>query len=162
MTERTYITVTLTARVDGECVVLLNALGKKIAVMPAVEAIPADEKTVHSIELRHKWKHAFSGMMGSLNKKQKRFDQSPWKSKVAVWQKSLRWRRNRQRPQAKAKSKCYSEESRPDWAAAILCLLSQYNSRLHEYRLRTRNPWRLWAQTVAVNNRKKGVMYADR
>jgi hypothetical protein len=160
--KREYTTVTLTARVDGECVILLDVHGKKIAVLPARDAITSDVKTISSIELRHQWKHAFSGMMGSLNNRQRRFAQSPWQSKFGVWTTSLRWRRNRKRPQFKQRSKKYSQASRPDWASAVSCLMSQYNGRLHEHRLRTTNPWRLWAQTVAGNHRKKGTMHADR
>ncbi len=161
MTKRKYITVTLTARIDGECVVLLDAHGRKIAAIATSDAICASDSTVSSIETQREWQHAFSGMMLSLGNKHRRLTATPWQSKIGVWMKSLRWRRNRQRAQVKTRSKKYSEASRPDWTAAVSCLLHQYNGRLHEARLRKSNPWRLWAQTVAGNHRKKGVMYAD-
>lgn len=156
------IAVTLSALVDGNMVRLVDSNGKKIAVIPSEIAGEASRATTEAMLLRAKWKHAFAGMIGSLNNKHKSMQATAWQRKIQVWQASLRWRRNRQRPQFKQRSKKYSEASRPDWAAAVSCLLSQYNGRLHESRLRRANPWRLWAQTVAGNHRKKGAMRDDR
>lgn len=162
MAEPQIIAVTLSALVDGNMVRLVDSNGKKIAVIPLEIAEEASVATTEAMLLRAKWKHAFAGMIGSLNNKHKSRQVTAWQRKIQVWQASLRWRRNRQKPHFKQRSKKYSEASRPDWAAAVSCLLSQYNGRLHEARLRRANPWRLWAQTVAGNHRKKGAMRDDR
>jgi hypothetical protein len=154
--------ITLSALIVGDRVRLVDVHGKKIAVVPLTVVRKASTETTDAILLRAHWKHAFAGMIGSLNNEHKSRQVTAWQRKIQVWQASLRWRRNRQRPQFKQRSKKYSEVSRPDWAAAVLCLLHQYNGRLHETRLRRANPWRLWAQTVAGNHRKKGAMRDDR
>jgi hypothetical protein len=162
MQEPQIIAVTLSALVDGGMVRLVDSHGKKIAVIPLDIAEEASSATTEQMLLRAKWKYAFAGMIGSLNNKLKSRQVTAWQRKTQVWQASLRWRRNRQKPQFKQRSKKYSEASRPDWTAAVSCMLRQYNGRLHEARLRRANQWRLWAQTVAGNHRKKGAMRDDR
>jgi hypothetical protein len=157
---RKYITVTLTARVSGDSVVLLDAHGKKIAVIPALSAECTTSGTIEAIEVRHEWRHAFSGMIGSIHNKRSRILRSPWEIKISTWMKSLRLRRNRPKPYY-CKNFRYSDEKRKVWSDAVRCLLSQYNNKLHEHRLRAKSPWRLWAQTVAGNHRKKRCVYAD-
>lgn len=157
---RQYVTVTLTARVAGGDVVLLNANGKKIAAIAAPDAACVSECTINSIELRHEWRTAFAGMIGSIHSTRRRILRTPWENKVSTWMKSLRFRRNRQRPRYN-KNFRYSDEKRRVWSDAVRCMLSQYNNKLHEHRLRTKSPWRLWAQTVAGNHRKKRFVYAD-
>lgn len=154
--------VTLSALIVGESVRLVDVHGKKIAVVPLRLVGTASNQTTDALLLRAKWKHAFAGMSASLNSKHKSMQTTAWKRKIQVWQASLRWRRNRVRPIAKAESNRYSEHVRPDWCRAVRALLMQYNNRLHEARLRRANPWRLWAQTVAGNHRKKGAMQDDR
>lgn len=157
---RKYVTVTLSARVAGDRLVILDVHGKRIAVVPSSDAIPLSEQFIKSIELRNEWKAAFSGMLGSLNSKRMRMLASPWDVKIKTWMVSLRHRRNRKSARY-GKNFRYSDENRKDWSHAIKCLLAQYNNKLGEYRLRNKNPWRLWAQTVAGNHRKKGCVYAD-
>jgi hypothetical protein len=158
---RKYVTVTLTARVSGDSVVLLDVHGKKIASVRASDAVRASDGTISSIETRRKWQHAFAGMMGAINNEHKRLAKTAWEVKTQTWLKSLRWRRNRNNPPAKSLSRCYSPAVRPNWDAAVVALVRQYNSRLNERRLRKSNPWRLWAQTVAGNLRKKAMMRND-
>ena len=157
---RKYITVTLTARVSGDTVVLLDAHGKKIAAIQALVAECTTNGTIEAIELRHEWRHAFSGMIGSIHNKRSRILRTPWEIKISTWMKSLRMRRNRPKPYY-CKNFRYSDEKRKVWSDAVRCLLAQYNNKLHEHRLRAKSPWRLWAQTVAGNHRKKGCVYAD-
>jgi hypothetical protein len=157
---RKYITVTLTARVSGDSVVLLDAHGKKIAVVPSSVAECTTNGTIKSIEVKHEWRRAFSGMIGSIHNKRSRILRTPWEIKISTWMKSLRLRRNRPKPYY-CKNFRYSDEKRKVWSDAVRCLLSQYNNRLHEHRLRAKSPWRLWAQTVAGNHRKKKSDYAD-
>jgi hypothetical protein len=162
MAEPQIIAVTLSALADGSTVRLVDSNGKKIAVIPLDVAGEASLATTEAILLRANWKHAFAGMIGSLNNKHKSRQTTAWKRKIQVWQVSLRWRRNRTRPATKTQARCYSEHVRTDWSRAALAMLAQYNNRLHEARLRRANPWRLWAQTVAGNHRKKGAMRDDR
>jgi hypothetical protein len=157
---RKYVTVTLSARMSGDRFVILDVHGKRIAVLPLSDAIPLSEQSIKSIELRNEWKSAFSGMLGSLNSKRLRMLALPWDVKIQTWMTSLRHRRNR-RSARYGKNFRYSDEKRKDWSHAVTCLLAQYNNKLGEYRLRNKNPWRLWAQTVAGNHRKKGCFYAD-
>ena len=154
--------VTLSALIVGDSVRLVDVHGKKIAVLPLDLVRKASSETTDAMLLRAHWKHAFAGMIGSLNNKHKSMQATAWKRKIQVWQASLRWRRNRLRPTTKSESIRYSEHVRPDWNRAVRALLMQYNNRLHEARLRRANPWRLWAQTVAGNHRKKGAMRDDR
>lgn len=154
--------VTLSALVVGDSVRLVDVHGKKIAVVPLRLVGTASSQTTDALLLRAKWKHAFAGMSASLNSKHKSMQTTAWKRKIQVWQASLRWRRNRERPITKNHSRCYSGHVRTEWSRAVLALLAQYNNRLHEARLRRANPWRLWAKTVAGNHRKKGAMRDDR
>jgi hypothetical protein len=157
---RKYVTVMLTARVLGDSFVLLDVHGKRIAVVPAIDAVECSKHTINSIEMRTKWREAFSGMLGSLGSKRHRMQKSPWEIKIQTWMASLRHRRNRKVVRY-GKNFRYSDEKRKMWSDAVTCLLSQYNQKLCEYRLRSKNPWRLWAQTVSGNHRKKGCVYAD-
>lgn len=159
--EREYIIVELVARVEGDEVVLLDSNLQKIAKLHRSRASLASRDTIRSIELVVQWRAAFKGMVHSINAKNERLQQTPWQKKCGVWTTSIRHRRNRkiwnnQHFRRKSVAKRFSEESRPSWEAAIKCMLYQYINKTTEYRLRQKNPWRLWAQTVIGNHRKKG------
>ena len=158
---RDYVTVTLTARVSGDYVVLLDAHGKKIARVPLSVAHTASQSVLESISIKQKWKASFGGMIHFLSQRNKRLSATEWERKIATWQKSLRLRRNR--PHVfKAQSRRFSPDVRKTWDDAIRCLMSQYLSARNEYLLRKKNPWRLWAQTVSGNHRKKTNAGQDR
>lgn len=156
------ITVTLTAIQDGDTVRILDAHGKRVASMPASAAVVADAATVRSLQLRLDWADAFAGMIGGLNSKKQHLTKTGWQRKIDVWRASLRWRRNRHLPPSKSPSRKYSHEVRPTWQHAVNALLCQYNSRLHETRLRKNNPWRLWTQTASGNHRKRRAIINER
>lgn len=160
--EREYIIVELVARVEGDEVVLLDSSGKKVARMPASTASAASVDTLNKVELRMKWRGAFGGMINGLRGKVDRLQQTAWQRKFAVWQTSVRMRRNRQRHNAakanpKTAARRFTHDSRPDWKAAIKCMVAQYHNIIRENVRRKKNPWRLWAQTVSGNLRKKAI-----
>jgi hypothetical protein len=153
--------VCLSAVVVGDKVRLLDRNGKRIAVIDASLACETSEETSAEIILRANWAQSFAGMMGSYTNKLAYVSQTGWDRKIGTWLKSICCRRNRNRPITKKKAIRYSAEARPNWDKAIDCLFMQYNNRLHEHRLRTANPWRLWAQTVSGNHRKKREQHED-
>lgn len=162
MIKRHYTTVELTARVEGDEVVLLDRDGKKIKRLSRHIAVVMSRDAFAAIT----WKASFTGMINSIKANERRMGRSAWQTKCDGWLVSLRHRRNRKRWDSKhvtqKKASCrYSSLSRPDWGAAVKCLYVQYHNRLHEHRLRQKNPWRLWAQTVIGNHRKKGKRRAE-
>jgi hypothetical protein len=155
------VTVTLSAIVEGDKVVIFDSNGRRRARIENEFAKELAREQKESIELRKQWQFAFAGMMAGITSRAKRLSRDPWAKKISVWQKSLRWRRNRKREPAKAVSRCYSSVSRPTWERAVIVMRAQYNNRLNESRLRNGNQWRLWSQTVAGNHRKKRQIYED-
>lgn len=158
---REYIIVELVGRVEGDEVVLLDSDLQKVAKIHRDRASLANKETIESIERVVEWRAAFRGMVHSINAKNDRMQQTPWQKKCGTWTTSIRHRRNRknwndQHFKRKSLAKRYSDESRPTWDAAIKCMLYQYINKTTESRLRQKNPWRLWAQTVIGNHRKKG------
>lgn len=159
---REYIIVELVARVEGDEVVLLDCHGRKVAKMAKAKASAATRETLALVELRMKWRGAFGGMINGLRGKVDRLNQTAWQRKFAVWQTSVRMRRNRQKHNAmtigaKKSSRRFTSESRPDWPAAIKCIHAQYHNVVGEMFRRKKNPWRLWAQTASGNLRKKAT-----
>lgn len=164
---RQYVTVTLTARVAGSDLVLLDANGKKIAHIKCDAAREANDETIRSIEFRYEWRVAFARMMGQFNNVRTRHEQTPWQAKCGTWITSLRIRRNKDNALAKSckrkkPSSVYSTARRPNWAAAIALMVYLHNAKAKELQMRADNPWRLWAQTVSGNHRKKGQPHAAR
>jgi hypothetical protein len=156
------MTVTLSAILEGDKVVILDSHGSRRGTIETEFAKELTHEQKESLELQKQWQFAFAGMMVGMTNRAKRLLQDPWSKKIGVWQKSLCWRRNRRREPAKAVSTCYSSVSRPTWERAAICLLAQYNNRLHESRMRNGNQWRLWSQTVAGNHRKKRQINEDK
>lgn len=151
-----FTTVTLTAEVSGKNLVLLNRHGGKIAALETSLACPVTAESLGKIKLRKQWNSAFSRMKAQLANKVSHASKSAWNRKCATWHASLRWRDNRVKSPAKAYARCFSSRVRKDWSLAVKAMYSQYRNRLHEARKRKQNPWRLWAQTVSCNHRKKG------
>lgn len=156
------VTVTLTAIQHGDTVRILDANGKRVGSIPLVAAAPASEDVVKSLAFKIEWQLAFSRMMGGLNSKTQRMQKTRWERKIQVWQASLRWRRNRRQEVFKSPSRKYTPHARPTWQHAVNAMLRQYNFRLHESRLRKNNPWRVWAQTVSGNHRKRRAIINER
>ena len=153
--------VCLSAVVVGDKVRLLDRNGKHIAVIDASLACETSEETSAEIILRAHWAQSFAGMMGSHMRKLACYSSTAWDRKIGMWITVVKCRRNRNRPISKKKAIRYSEQARPNWDKALSCMFAQYNNRLHERRLRTANPWRLWAQTVSGNQRKKRERHED-
>ena len=153
-------TVTLSALIVGGRARLVDGNGKRIAVISLEVASEASDEAMNSMLVWADWNRAFAGMLNSLHCHRIRMRVSPWETKTQTWMKSLRLRRNHRKLQYGDNSR-YAEKTRPNWGAAVACLLQQYSNRLREHRLRSKNPWRLWAQTVVGNHRKKRLVYAD-
>jgi hypothetical protein len=158
---REYVNVTLTARVDGDRLLLLDSSGKPIRVIHVDQAKPLDVADVASIELRHTWCSAVAGMIGAHINASERHKRSGWDAKISVWVVSLRHRRNRTRPvrvrrfPPRAKYRCQTWDERLD------CLTQQHANWKRKCEQRRNNPWSLWAETVSGNLRKREYVNAD-
>jgi hypothetical protein len=95
---RQYVNVTLTARLEGNRLLLLDGSGKLIKAIQVDQAKTLDGDDVACIELRHEWSSAIAGMIGSNFNATHRHKRSGWDAKISVWVVSLRHRRNRTRP----------------------------------------------------------------
>lgn len=164
----TFVHVTITARVDGKSLVLLDCNGRKIRCIDAALARVASQEVQQQLAFRAAWHCSLVAKINAYEARRKRLEMSPWDRKFAMWVDSVRIRRNRSAwlrtvtVRSSTKKRCnkrFSRESRPDWSSAIQLLYLQYHGRLHEVRYRKSNPWRLWAQTVASNHRRKGHRY---
>jgi len=153
--------VCLSAYVVGDKVRLMDCTGKTVAVIKESVAREASSVLCRSVFLRAQWAQAYAGMLGSHTNQVARMSSTAWERKIGMWLTVVRCRRNRNRPITKKKAIRYSEQARPNWDKALDCMFAQYNNRLHEHRLRTANPWRLWAQTVSGNHRKKRERHED-
>ena len=158
---RQYVNVTLTARVEGDRVVLIDGNGNPIRAIPAVDARTADASVLEAIELRHTWSSALAGMIGGNLKATQRHKRSAWDAKISVWVVSLRHRRNRTRP-----SRSRSGPPRPKfrsqtWEERLDHLTAQHIKWKRKCESRESNPWSLWAETVSGNLRKRGYVNAD-
>ena len=158
---RQYVNVTLTARVEGDRVVLIDGNGNTIRAIREIDARTADASVLKAIELRHTWSSALAGMIGGNLKATQRHKLSAWDAKISVWVVSLRHRRNRTRP-----SRSRSGPPRPKfrsqtWEERLDHLTAQHINWKRKCESREANPWSLWAETVSGNLRKRGYVNED-
>jgi hypothetical protein len=160
---RKYITVTLTARVSGDSVVLLDAHGKKIAVIPALSAECTTIGTIKAIEVRHEWRHAFMKMIAYNGHRHTSSRHDKWHRKTQSWLASLRHRRNRPEECRKSHERRANRwiEKRPNWDEAFTLMLKRNDCVFHRHRHRAKNPWRVWAETVAANIKSRRRRHED-
>jgi len=160
---RKYITVTLTARVSGHSVVLLDAHGKKIAVIPTLAAECTTNGTIEAIEVRHEWRECFRQMLAYNGHRHASSRHDEWHRKTQTWLKSIRTRRNRpghSRLSCERRARRWHEK-RSDWESAFTLMLNKNDRIIHRRKERAQNPWRLWAETVAGNIKKRRQRYED-
>lgn len=158
---REYVTVTLTARVDGDRVVLIDGNGNPIRAIRAVDARTADASVLEAIELRHTWSSALAGMIGGNLKATQRHKRSAWDAKISVWVVSLRHRRNRTRPNRSRSGPPRPKFRSQTWEQRLDHLTAQHIKWKKKCESREENPWSLWAETVSGNLRKRGYLNED-
>ena len=163
MRGRKYITVTLTARVFGDSVVLLDAHGKKIAASPASVAECTTNGTIESIEVRHEWRNSFMQMLACNAHRHVALRHNEWHRKTQNWLASLRHRRNRPdkcRIAHERRAKRWIEK-RPNWDEAFKLMLNRNDCVIHRNKERAKNPWRVWTETVSANIKSRRRRYED-
>jgi len=160
---RRYVTATLTARVSGDFVVLLDVHGKKIATIPAKSAVCASALTIESIEVRHKWQNSFKQMLAYNSYRHSHSRQDEWQKKIQTWLKSVKCRRNRPeycRLASERRAKRWSDK-RANWEATMCLMLRRNCAVIHKHKERSRNPWRIWTETVAANIKARRNRHED-
>jgi hypothetical protein len=160
---RKYITVTLTARILGDSVVLLDAHGKKIAAVTASAAKCTTSATIESIEVRHEWRNAFMQMLAYNGHRHASSRHDEWHRKTQSWLASVRHRRNRPdqcRNSHKRRAIRWIEKRR-NWDEAITLMLKRNDCVFHRHRHRAKNPWRVWTETVAANIKSRRRRHED-
>lgn len=158
---REYVTVTLTARLEGDRVVLIDGNGNPIRAIRAIDAHTADESVLEAIELRHTWSSALAGMIGGNLKATQRHKRSAWDAKISVWVVSLRHRRNRTRPRRSRSGPPRPKFRSETWEQRLDHLTAQHIKWKRKCESREANPWSLWAETVSGNLRKRGYVNED-
>jgi hypothetical protein len=149
----TYVSVTLTARVKGDFLLLLDASGNVVKKLPAEDAKECGAELILQIESRRTpWSIKICAMVGGA-KASKKYERSEWDKKVNVWLSSLRHRSNRSHSLTadNKKEQCV----RGDWEQSIDFLLKQSYRIQRKTELRESDEWRLWSETVAANHRTK-------
>lgn len=145
--------MTLTARVKGEFLLLLDGSGNVIKKLPAGSAKECGDDVLSEIESRKSpWAQKICAMVGGANAS-KKYGVSGWDKKVNVWLASLRHRSNRNHSTVddKKRRRCVRET----WDQSIDFLLKQNYVMQRKKELRECDEWRLWSETVAGNHRKK-------
>ena len=158
---REYVTVTLTARLEGDRVVLIDGNGNPIRAIRAIDAHTADESVIEAIELRHTWSSALAGMIGGNLKSTQRHKRSAWDAKISVWVVSLRHRRNRTRPRRSRSGPPRPKFRSETWEQRLDHLTAQHIKWKRKCESREATPWSLWAETVSGNLRKRGYVNED-
>ena len=150
---RQYVNVTLTARVKGEFLLLLDGSGNVIKKLPAGSAKECGADVLSDIESRRSpWSIKICAMVGGA-KASKKYGKSDWDKKLNVWLASLRHRSNRKHSCTDDKKR--HQVVRANWDEAIGFLLKQSYAMQRKKELRQRDEWRLWSETVAANHRTK-------
>jgi hypothetical protein len=149
-----------TTVVIGDQVKILDANGKAIARVAKAVARRMAPKDEMALVTRIAWRQTLCGMHLSYTSRLRRQAQDDWIVKCSVWQKSLRWRRNRKPHARKTNMICGRMRTVCDhWGHACQLLLQQYANRYYEAEKRANQPWRLWAQTVYSNlNKRKDIL----
>lgn len=155
-----FLTVTLSAAVNGNLLTLYDADGRKIGTVGKAKARPATEHQLDGILWTRKLK-----AMCIANLKAKGHavrDGSEWGVKIDTWIKATRLRQiDKSRP--REGKRYFSNESRPDWNAAIKCMRFSHRSRLNRKARHSQNPWLTWSETCSKNhNRKERNRVAER
>lgn len=150
---RQYVSVTLTARVKGEFLLLLDGSGNVIKKLPAGSAKECGADVLSDIESRRSpWSIKICAMVGGV-KSSKKHERSDWDKKVNVWLTSLRHRSNRNH--SVTEDKKGQRSVRVNWDQSIEFLLKQSYAMQRKNDLRECDEWRLWSETVAANHRSK-------
>lgn len=143
---------------------ILDSFGRSLAIVDAHAAIPMTNSQQDQLALEIKWRPHLQLMAMRLSEKIKRLSQTEWEKKCGVWQKSLRWRRNRKPHERKTKMLIGGRARNDDcdWDTACHLFMQRYANKFYEKQKRARNPWRLWAQTVYSNLGKQRDIVDER
>lgn len=152
---REYVTVTLTGRVVGDRIVLIDSRGRSFVSINCDLARPMPHDAVESMRMWREWSQAICGMIGKHRNKLKRSQLSCWDAKIGVWVKSLTTRRNRTRPNVTRKRHSGKERGPSNWEHRFKFLEMQHLNRKRIQELRAANQWALWAETVSGNLRMR-------
>ena len=152
---REYVTVTLTARLRGDRLVLLDSHGKIVRTIAASRCVVVPDDRLRRMEAVYEWSNAISGMLASYDNHASRFRGSSWEKKCSTWIKSLRLRANRKRPPRTPGKRRRRHVAFSSWERAADRLVKNHASWKLKAEYRKRNPWLLWAETVDGNLRKK-------
>jgi len=130
---------------------------KKTKVHLAAELHPDARKNIETHLLWRdaslRWAKKYCGMVSRKN-------YSGWRKKAQVWEKSLRWRRNRKRPIRRGRTINGGRQRLgvTNWSQAAKLLIAQY------IRIKKRNdrPWARWSETVTRNMRARNDIRIER
>ena len=154
---RILTTVTLTAIDNGSSVTLLDCFGKRIAKVPRHIAQETCEVTSSKIQRTLDWQDAYIKCSKQHHGRKKRKELSGWEKQAHVWHRSLRFRRNSLRSKERKQTQCkkHVSDTPRSWHEACFVLRKNYVQKVCNERLRERNHWRLWAETIYSNLRKR-------
>lgn len=154
---RSLTTVTLTAIDNGSSVTLLDCSGKRIAKIPKHIAQEICETTSGKIQRTLDWQDAYAKCSKQHHSRKQRRELSGWEKQAHVWHRSLRFRRNslRSKERKQTHRKKHVRDIPTSWREACFVLRKSYVQKLCSERLRERNHWRLWAETIYSNLRKR-------
>lgn len=160
---RKYVTVTLTARVDGDDLVLLDANGKKIGHVVHGKAFEASPGTIALIETRREWRYSIRQMLACNAKRHIRSSATDWDRKISTWLSAVRFRRNRpeQSKMSHERRIIRWTQKRPDWEKAIRLMVCRNRCVVYRSVNRESSPWRVWTETVAANIKARRRRYED-
>lgn len=140
----------------GRSVRILDSSGRAVAKVQSDVACAMTERAESDLRVLLLWRPKLQQMACHFFQRVDRCVQNPWEKKCGVWMRSLRWRRNRTKHVRKTNSLSSNRrQSDLTWDDASRLLLAQYANRFYEKRKREESPWRLWAQTVYSNLKKR-------
>jgi hypothetical protein len=161
---RNLTTVTLTAIDNGTSVTLLDCSGKRIAKIPKHVAHETCETTSRKIQKALDWQDAYAKCSKQHHGRKKRRELSGWEKQAHVWHRSLRFRRNSLR--SKERKQTHGNNPARDmpksWHEACFVLRKTYVQKLCNERRREKNHWRLWAETIYSNLRKRKDIHGQK
>jgi hypothetical protein len=162
--KKTVTSVTLTAIDNGSSLTLMDVFGKRIATVQKHCAMQIPAAIEGQIQKHLDWQEAFVRCSRQHHGRLKRKNLSGWEKQAHVWHRSLRWRRNRLKSQDQSHS---PRAARPvsahaSWREACFALRKVYVQKLCNERRRKKNHWRLWAETIYSNLRKRKDIHEQR
>jgi hypothetical protein len=145
-----YVTVTLSATLKGDRLVLRDKNGKKVGAMNSCRVGLMKAKA----RKRLKWEFAIKRMVAYLSQKKDRKTLSGWERKFQTWAMSLQFRRHDLK-RARKNKRFYSVESRPNWECSFKCMQFQHRRRVYRKLKNETDRWRVWCETCSKNHNRK-------